>query len=543
MAEAAYLEQPRLTSASGLNLISSPDALPETAFPDLGNVRISAGARIATRRGATATSFPALYTTLTAAWLEAYAVEDTGYKTNHATSQLVFVNGACFRSITDTSGVTTIGAPLYTYGTVGLARLRRPFAANFSDTVAVANKVTPFVVAVFGHTQPRAVNSLTDAVTTISHTDWVNSYPTAVASYGGRVWYAASDDFPARLWATDVGAVGTFTVNTTPQPNDSFYLDLDLVDGGRIIGMQHLFDILLVFTTHGVYRISPQSGATIPYKSNFLSTHACYSQHAIVKVDNGVVFLSQSGIHSAVAALTYGDVQFNDLSPALAPVFDSMEAWQLAGAFITYDPVANRILVFVDHNHAFARKSSLAPLYTTTMANADMAAVGFAYSPGTTECFVYDLRGKSWTRDFFPYYVRYAVNRAEPGGKRVTDAYDFDTLGGTINLTEYALEDAAAVDDAGSPLVSYVRTKEETFGSLARKKHHIFIEADGVSGTPVVNASFDRAAFVQAGTMAAGNNRFPLRGSGRRVQAEWYASGSSFELAGYSFDVGRGGRR
>lgn len=541
-------EIPTLALEKGLNLIAAVDALPEGATPDCGNVDIGAGGKVISRGGSTAKDYA--LPTVTGASLETYVMEEEGFPNgnppttpNATVAQLVFSGGRIYRTentpggvggIIDIGSYTVPGAP-----TVG----RRPYGVHFTDSLTASPAVTLYNIPVFGESAPLLIAAGSVAApTAVTHADWTvpKGYPQTAASYLGRMWYAGSSEYPGRIWATDVGKAATFTVSAPPVASESFVIDLDLTSGGRIIGMKHLFDLLLIFTTRGIYRVIPVSG-TIPFKAVFVSNLVAVSQHAIIQVESAVYFLTRSGVFNAVTALTYGDIKADEVSPALAPLFTGTEAWKMSGAFAVYNDETRKVHFFFEHDHTFAHASALAPLMTTVQATAQMDAGNQAFPPSVTECLTFDMRGGQWMRHFFPVYFDYAVSRDEGDGTIVIETYHRES---TALIREHEIFLAGVTDDAGAAFTGYFRSKRNAFKSLTRRKTRFFPHVRVLSGAPTINASVDGGAFkaTQGGTVTPGINRRVVVGSGSDIQLE-FLSTAQFEVDSFADDLKADGKR
>lgn len=552
---AAPEEFPQLAANKGLNLIASPDALPREAVPDCGNVVFGAGARIASRGGTAAAStlWFAAPPSSTAQTEEFVAVDYHGYKGASVAdkAQFIWAHSNLFISIDTPAGETVTAIPLpasHIRASTFAAPALRPVAVNYRDSQTTPGTVVDYVVFTFGDLPPLAISYTTTPTTaTPTHADWTatNGYPTCCASYDGRMWYAGSDAFPNRLWVSAVGKVADVTPPGSPTSADAFTLDIDMVDGGRIIGMKHLFDILLVFTDKGVYRVVETPGSTVPYKTTFITTHAAVNPHAIVQADNAVVFLTRSAVYAAVTALTYGDVQFNELSAPIAPLIENMAEYQFAGAWMTYDQTTQDVHLFCDHNHAFAYASAVPKALTAAQAQSLLASYGLAYPSYVTECLSYNVRGGNWTRHYWPFEVHYATARPSPEGY-VVDMYSATNGVGALQMYERRAFDGTQALDDGQALTGYFRTKREVLEKLSLRKHHVFAELDIVSGSVSLAANHDgRTSWLpamQQTVVPPAIMRSAIRGSGKSVQLE-VTGAAPFEVAGWSVSTRWGGQR
>jgi len=531
----------------GLNLIAAIDALPEGATPDCGNVEFGAGGIVETRGGSAVASLT--LPTAAGASRDMYVMEEEGFPfltspstPNANVAQLMCTGGRIYRTENTpggTTGIIDIGA--YTVK-AGVTVAPRPYGVHYTDALTGA-AVSLYNIIAFADSAPLAIISGSLAVpTAVAHADWTvgNGYPVTLAAYGGRMWYAGSDKFPGRLWVTDVGKFGTFTVTAPVNPAESFVLDLELTNGGRILGIKHLFDLLLIFTTRGVYRIVAQTG-TVPYKSVFVSNLVAVSQHALVQVDSSIHFLVRSGAFTALTALTYGDIKSEEISPAIAPLFEATEAWRLSGAFGVYDDTTEKLRFFMEHEYPFGHVSTVTPIVTQAQAIAQMDLGNRVYPPEVTECLSYDIRGKSWARDFFNIPIDFAVARDEGTGTIALEAYNRTS---TTNVNEYGIYTPGLTTDGTAVITGYFRTKRDSFKSLNRRKEKFFVYSRISTGAPTVNASVDGAAFVatQGASAIIGNNRHSVVGSGMDVQME-FISTAPFRLDSFSADVKAGGKR
>jgi len=520
----------------GLNLLASDEAFPDEASTDSGNVWFGAGGKMFTRNGSTsaAHNFPAA----AGASLELAVFEDTTYA-GIGRAQLVFTGGRIYRMTNTPSGVDSPPVSVGTYTVpVGATVARRPQAVRFTDTQTTPPAVTPYTIAVFGESPPQAISALATAA--VVHADWtaLNGYPRAVAAYGSRVWYACSTAFPSRLWVTDVGKATTFTSPAVTSA-DSFSLDMELIDGGEIIAIQHLYDILLVFTNRGIYRIVTTAGATTPYKAQFVSQHVLAGPHALARAEGAVYFLTGAGVFVAKTTLTYGDIQAEEVSISIAPLFEQTAAWQLSGAVMTYDTSKQLIHLLTEHNYVFVSASTQVPVLNAVAALALLDAGQQAYPPSCTEVLTYDVRAQQWMRSYFETPIDFIVARDQGAGSVAIEAYHRTS---TLVLTEHVLFAAGVTTDSAVAFPSYFRSKVNAYQSLALRKTRMFVDSHVRSGSPTLSASVDKAAFVVSGVLASGYSRRPITGSGRSLQVE-YSGATPWAVDSFSTNLNAGGRR
>ena len=111
-----------------------------------------------------------------------------------------------------------------------------------------------------------------------------------------RMFFARSDEHPARMWFSEPGEPESFVPDA--------FLDFDEGDGQPITGVVPLFNYLIVFKNNSLYVVSEDSGGVnqfvrAPFSAFKLHTNVgCSSHMTAQKLDeNSVMFLGQKGCY------------------------------------------------------------------------------------------------------------------------------------------------------------------------------------------------------------------------------------------------------
>jgi len=538
------VEQPY---TGGLNLIAEELGLHPTTVPDAMNVEFGAGGRIKSRKGDVLANTLTPLTAMSASSRDMYVVEEDVGVAPSVTFQLIFSGGRIYRAHNWANSTISTVIDVGGYTTSGAYTSTRPIAVAYVDAMVAAPAITKYTVAAFGaYSPPIAIKSNTTGVTIVTHTDWTafNGYPSTCAAYSGRMWYAGVDGLPSRLYATDVGTFGTF--GTATGADKGFTLDMQLVDGGRIIGMKHLYDMLLVFTTRGIYRIVTDN-STIGFRAIQVTNHVAVSQHAIVEAENSLYYMTRAGVFKMSTALTYGDVKSEEVSAPIAPMFEATDEWELSGAFGVYDGSKRRMTFFFQNGYTgLSGTNPLPNEFTLAEAQNSFVAHGipiYPYSVSTAASF--SLRSSNWTYYNWPFYIDYAVARDRGDGNIAIESYTRkDATTGAIStntIYEYELLDPATAVAPTVPV--YARTRKLISEAIGRRKTRTFIHSYVAVGNPGVRVSFDDGAFtVVDAALPTGRSRRAAIGSGTITQFEYYGSGN-WEVDAISPDTKMLGRR
>jgi len=518
----------------GLNLLASPEGMPEEATPDCGNILIGLGGKIATRDGSDVSTLT--LPTAAGATAELYVAEETGFS-GIGGSQILYTGGKIYRTTNTPSGTDSSPVDIGSYTTTPSALVsERPFATRYTDTLTTGT-LTEYTVTTFGVSAPQTLVAGATSHSTVTHPsgDWTtaNGFPRVCASYAGRVFYMGSKAFPGRIWISDVGKVATFTTSSPALATDSFVLDLDLITGGRIVSSSHLFNILVVFTSQGAYRIVVSSSATSPFTSEFVTNKALVGRHALVQAEELIYFMTEEGVFQANTALTFGDIQTQEISIPIAPIFKQTAAWKLAGANLVYDRSSKLLYVFVEHDYAFSQSSAVAAPYTQTQADTEMDAGREVFPSGVTEVLVFDTHSASgaWTRFFYPFLIDFAVARDQGNGETALEAYQRTS---TTTIKEHELMSPGLTDDAGTAMPSYFRGKRTTFKTFSKRKIRMFLHTDLSSGAVTAKVSTDGGAFTALpDAISEGLSRQAVIGTGKTAQVEYSAASGAWELNSY----------
>jgi len=530
------IEQPY---AGGLNFTAEDIATKEGTVPDAANVHFGMGGRVRARRGSV--TLPFNLPVAASASRELYVVEkDVTAGTPPA--QLVYTGGRVY-SVSGAIGApaTALAAGSYLWSST------RPTAVAFTDTSTAA--AVKYTVSVASSDLPLALPVAGGVVQSITHADFSSTYghPKTCAAYAGRMFFAGVRTFPARLYYTRVAYVGDFTQvdPLNPVSSDGGTIDMQLVDGGEIIALKHLYDMMLVFTTRGVYRLVTTTG-TVPFKAIQISTQVALSQHAVVQADNELYVLTRSGVQRFSTSLTYGDIKSEEITPSISDVFDTADAWELKGAFGVFDRSARQVHFFFQSRYVpvGGKPNTLPPEFT--LAQAQAAGQTF-YPPSVSTCYTFNMRGGSWERHYFPFYIDYAVARDRGDGNIVVEGYTRkDAATGVVSATvvqEHELFVAGAATDSGTAIDAYVRTRKLTLDALSARKTRLFLSSYVKSGTPAAAVSFDDAPFTQVTpALPTGVSRVAAIGSGHIAQIE-YSGGAPWELNATAPDLKKLGRR
>jgi len=537
------IEQPY---AGGLNYVAEDLATKEGTVPDAANVTFGMGGRVATRGGSTRSSVVTLSVSPTVR--DMYVVEETD---RGAASQLIVTGGSVTRVTSPATGGTPVASWQGSYARTSVAgavtQLRAQGVA-FVDTSA-ATPAYGTVITFGGNSSPVAYVRNPDNAVSQSHADWgFNGYPTTCAAYAGRMWYAGVPGFPARLYYSRVATFGNFTPSTTAVSSDGGTIDMQLVDGGSIIALKHLYDMLIVFTTRGVYRLVTLTTGLVPFKATQLSTHVAVSQHAVVQADNEIYLMTEAGVYKMSTALTYGDIQSDEITTAITPVFENASMWELSGAFGVFDKSERKVHFFFQTNYAPAGGTAgvLPNEFTLAQAQARIDAGEQFYPPSVSTCYTYDIRGKAWERHYFPFYIDYAVAHNRGDGTTVVEAYTRKADNGTVDnlaVLESEVFDRAVSVDNGAAIPAYLRTRKWPLDGIGYRKTRLFLFSYIKSGNPAAAVSFDDAPFTQISpALPTGVSRVAAVGSGNVAQVE-YSGAAPWELNAVSPDIKKLGRR
>jgi len=541
------IEQPY---AGGLNYAAEDLATKEGTVPDAANVHFGLGGRVSARGGSVKTVFSlAALSDTTTSGRPVYIVEEDNLSIESVT-HLALTGGNVSR-FSFVGGVEQLQLAALNAMPSSTSEMYRPVAVAFTDSSSPTTRQR-FTVFAYGSGVPKYLPVGSNTVFSVTHADFTatTTYPTTCAAYAGRMFYAGVSAEPARLYYSQVATVGTLAPvdPLNPLSTDGGTIDLQLVDGGRILGLKHLYDILLIFTTRGIYRLVALSTGTIPFKVTQVSTQVATSQHAIVQADNEIYFVARSGVHKLSTALTYGDIKSEEVTVSIAQAFDSAQDWELKGAFGTFNKSTRQIHFFFQTSFlpVGAKPNALPPEYTYAQLAALFTSSQF-FPPSVSTCYTLNLRGSSWERHHFPFYIDYAIARDAGDGNVVVDAYTRkDAHTGVVSntqLTEHTIFENGVVTDAGTAIDAYVRTRKWALDAIGARKARLFLHSYVKTGTPAAAVSFDDAVFTSiTPALPTGVSRVAAIGSGHIAQVE-YSGGAPWELNAVAPDIKTLGRR
>jgi len=532
--------------AGGLNYVAAELATKEGTVPDAANVNFGLGGRVTTRGGSTRQQV--VTQSVSATLRDLYVAEETD---RAASSQLIVTGGSITRATAPATGGVPIAEVVGTYtrtNVAGAITQPRTQGVAFVDTTApVPSYLT---VLTFGGTSLPAWVSRNPAATgTITHTDWVaQANPTTCAAYAGRMWFAGAAGFPARLYYTAVASPSNFTPSATPVSSDGGTIDMQLVDGGSIVALKHLYDMLIVFTTKGIYRLVALTTGLIPFKAIQISTQVAVSQHSVIQADNEIYVLTEAGVYRMSTALTYGDIKSDEITTSITSVFENADMWELAGAFGVFDKSERKVHFFFQTNYTPVGGVPNARPNEFTLAQAQVRIDSGEkfYPPSVSTCYTYNIRGQAWERHYFPFYVDFASVHNRGDGTTVVEAYTRKADNGTVGnltVTEAEIFNRAVATDNGTPLPAYVRTRKLALDAIGDRKARLFLHSYVRTGTPAAAVSYDDAVFTPiTPALPTGVSRVAAIGSGRVAQIE-YSGAAPWELDAVAPDIKKLGRR
>jgi len=576
----------------GLILASASMGQPPESTPDCGNVFFSPGGKAFQRYGATCDliDISAHPDTRTSGG-NMFVLEDVFYGKLKPSARCQYLAMDAGGGVGHIWGIeenrgTGAKTPHYiqSYTTTNNLVQDRPHGVAFIGT----GPTYETILCVGRSDNPVSIKGLASSptVTTITHSDWVNAgdFPTICAAYNGCLWFSGAPNYPTRIWKTAVGSSTSFGGTGA---SAGLVLDLNMTSGGRIVGLKSLYNIFLIFTSQGVYRING-SDAT-DYTSVFVSPVAAVNQHSIVSTESYLFFMSQGTVYRVVTTLDYGDLKIEDVGIPIADAIEDTAQWKLQGTVGVYDDVHKRVFMFFESDYTFARGGSYTQEISQSQVDTELTSGNDVYMPAAGHALWLDVNTNAWGRVFFDRSFRYVVSQEAGDGGFGIEAYTvaYSVPAGSsqgTHIAEYGLfkEDvfddtlhvdsstSAAPTTSASAITAYIRTPQHHFESLHRRKTNFFVTtvfrneefaAGGIAnkGALSLNYSVDyrdaadrsfgsiyRAHPLNTSTPGDASATEPLfrfraslPGSGNVLQLEYINTvlGKRFELNGYEVSL------
>lgn len=159
-----------------------------------------------------------------------------------------------------------------------------------------------------------------------------------------RVWIAGDVNAPDRLYFSTANSAGfdpndwTIPLTEGDVNQHGGIIDCPTWDGGKIIGLKTIFDDLVIFKDHTIFKITGTDPSNYN-KSQIFTSEGAIADKSIIAVNNKAYFLSKDGIHA------YDGVNVATISSNLRDIFDNLNPSYITNAVATY--YNNRYIIAV----------------------------------------------------------------------------------------------------------------------------------------------------------------------------------------------------
>lgn len=395
---------------AGLNNKFSNIEIADTESPDLLNVEFDARGAIVKRKGFTLSK---------------------NFGSAQVGSILPFYTSGGTRAM-----IVTYGTSIIQYDPVAgtTAALTTTLTGNGLRFTSAMNTVNNVVYMLNGNT--------TDGLMSWDGTTFTKAIASApngkyLLWYKNRMYIAGDPNNPNRLYMSDLGSA-------TSWPTLNF---IDIDDGmGGITGISQLGDSIVVFKEHGVFILKGSDPSNYLLVTTFAGAHGAVSQYSIVRVPNGLMYLSRDGVYE------FDGRHFKLMSDKIE---GSVKTWNQA-------QFANAVAFEYDHKYWLSVPEGVSQ---------------------TTNNYTYVFNY------LYGWWTRHSI--AMQAGNQITNsnqqpyAYFSDASGNVFQAQN-------GDDDNGAAIYAYFLTKNYDFGNSAHFKvfKKIFFESLAVTGSYNLSITF-----------------------------------------------------